>query len=371
MLTITNAGIHKDNIRNDLHGMRINYVGSKLKRHEETTTKTWKLARFWKSLQSALGRNLELSWNKEKWQNGSGSTWGWCLWHSWLGQWILWIQCKGKDDYTKSELKESEVDEEIEKAKKFKPTLKKFYFATTANKDAKIEEYIRLKDEESRKNNGFEIHLFSWEDIVDLIDENKRTHDWYVNNIGFKTKYDINIAFSNGESTLEFSPLLIKNHITYKVIEKDRKGGLRIGMGVPHLSPDYNREERLVKLFEPEPVRYFMNGQTFNKSSCVFALLIENSGNIQVENYKMYINFKSETINVDTVSKQRQFLDSFKYTYNTFMYRDSNNCVFEPPEQILVQTDRITTDKICLRPTVEEPQEIILKYEFVAKDFNK
>jgi hypothetical protein len=281
------------------------------------------------------------------------------------------IQCKGKDDYTKSELKESEVDEEIEKAKKFKPTLKKFYFATTANKDAKIEEYIRLKDEESRKNNGFEIHLFSWEDIVDLIDENKRTHDWYVKNIGFKTKYDVNITFCNGESVLEFTPILVKNHVTYRVIEKDRKGGLRIGMGLPHLSPENSREERLAKLYEPQPIRYYMNGQTFNKSSCVFSLLIENVGNIQVENFKMYIYFKSDTIIVDTVSKQRQFLDSFKYNYNTFMYRDSNNCVFEPPEQILVQTDRIITDKICLRPTIEETQEIILEYEFVAKDFNK
>ncbi len=27
--------------------------------------------------------------------------------------------------------------------------------------------------------------------------------------------------------------------------------------------------------------------------------------------------------------------------------------------------------KICLRPTIEEPQYIDIEYEFVAKDFNK
>ena len=278
------------------------------------------------------------------------------------------IQCKGKDDYTNSELKENEVDEEIEKAKKFKPKLKKFYFATTANKDAKIEEYIRLKDENSRKNGGFEIHLFSWEDIVDLIDENKRTHDWYVNNIGYKTKYDINVTFDNGESELKFTPILIKNHVKYRTIKKEQSS---YGFGLPQYSVDQNRETRLKLLFEPEPVRYFINGETFNKSSCVFALIIENIGNIQIENFKMYINFPADNIDVDIVRKQRKFLDSIKYSYNTLMYRDSNDCVFEPLEQVLVQTDRIMTDKICLRPNIEGTQEILLEYEFVAKDFNK
>ncbi|MCB0541166.1 MAG: hypothetical protein KDE33_26905 [Bacteroidetes bacterium] len=277
------------------------------------------------------------------------------------------IQCKGKDDYTNSQLSESEINEEIAKAKNFKPKLKKFYFATTANKDAKIEEYIRLKDEEFRKNGDFEIHLFSWEDIVDLIDENRRTHDWYVANIGFKIKHSVEITFDNGESHLEFAPKLLKNHVKYRQRDKSQ----RWAVGLPHMSPDHNRETRLKQLYEPQPTRYYINGQTFNLSSCVFRLLIVNNGNTPIENIKMYIKFPVANIVVDTVSKQRQFLDSFKYSYNTFMYQNSNDCVFEPSEQILVQTDKIITDRICLRPTIEEPQEIVVDYEFVAKDFNK
>ena len=57
------------------------------------------------------------------------------------------IQCKGKDDYTNAELTETEIDAEIEKALTFEPKLKLLIFATTANKDAKIEAYIRKKDE--------------------------------------------------------------------------------------------------------------------------------------------------------------------------------------------------------------------------------
>ena len=48
------------------------------------------------------------------------------------------IQCKGKDDYTNSQLTESEIDNEIAKALLFTPKLKSFYFATTANKDADV-----------------------------------------------------------------------------------------------------------------------------------------------------------------------------------------------------------------------------------------
>lgn len=277
------------------------------------------------------------------------------------------IQCKGKNDYTNSVLTETEVDEEIQKARNFKPPLKKFYFATTANKDSIIEEYVRLKNDESINSGGFEIHLFSWEDIVDLIDENKRTYDWYMNNIDFKAQHSVKISFKNGDSHLDFNPILLKNHIIYKV--RDNSVNKR-GLFLPPLTYD-NTEDKLKLLTEPQPIRYFFNGVTLNKSSCVFSVLIENDGNIPLEYFKMYITFKGAGLIVDTVDKRTQLLDPIKYSYNTFMYIDSNDCVFEPADQVLVQTDIIMTDEICLRPTIEESQDIVIEYDFVAKDYNK
>lgn len=90
------------------------------------------------------------------------------------------IQCKGKDDYAKTELTEAEIDNEIENAKKFQPKLKQFIIATTGNKDAKIEEFVRKKNVDSRANGGFEIVVRHWEDLADLIEENQVTFDWYV-----------------------------------------------------------------------------------------------------------------------------------------------------------------------------------------------
>lgn len=276
------------------------------------------------------------------------------------------IQCKGKDDYAKSKLTKSEVDEEVVKAKLFKPALKKFYFATSANKDTKIEEYVRLKDQESRKNGEFEIHLFSWEDIVDLIDENKRTHNWYVKNIGFKVNHSVRVFFHGQEQHLVFAPKLVRNQVNYKKIESRENGYI----GMPFMSPDFNREDRIKKLYSPQPKGYYLDGESDNESSCVFAISILNNGNVPLENFKLYLTFPDEGITVDTVDKQRYFLDQTKYTYNTIMFKDSNNCVFEPSEQILVQKDRIVTDQICLRPTLEEAQDINIKFELVAKDFD-
>ena len=90
------------------------------------------------------------------------------------------VQCKGKDNYTHSKLTTDEIDREIEKAKKFQPELKSFTFATTAPKDAVIEEYVRLKNVENRKNDLFSISLFSWEDIVSLIEQFGNVKDWYL-----------------------------------------------------------------------------------------------------------------------------------------------------------------------------------------------
>ena len=87
------------------------------------------------------------------------------------------IQCKGKDEYTDKQFTEKEIEDEIAKALSFQPKLKKFYLATTAIKDTKIEQFVREKNIEHLGNGLFEVHLFCWEDIVDLIDENRQTHN--------------------------------------------------------------------------------------------------------------------------------------------------------------------------------------------------
>jgi hypothetical protein len=112
------------------------------------------------------------------------------------------IQCKGKSEYNDNQyahpqFSEKEINEEIEKAKKFTPALKKFYFATTALNDNKIQAYVRQKNIEHKNKSLFEVHLFCWETIVDLIDENKHTHDWYVKSQNYKNSKSVIVTFHN------------------------------------------------------------------------------------------------------------------------------------------------------------------------------
>ena len=87
-----------------------------------------------------------------------------------------------------------EIDNEITKAKTFKPSLKRFIFATTANKDALIEEYIRIKNIENINEGSFEIYLASWEDIVDLLMDYRNTFNWYINNCQYKDSSDVSVT---------------------------------------------------------------------------------------------------------------------------------------------------------------------------------
>lgn len=276
------------------------------------------------------------------------------------------IQCKGKDDYTHSQLTEKEIDKEIEKAKTFKPPLKKFYFATTANKDSTIEEYIRIKDLESRAAGLFEIHLFSWEDIVFKIDQNRRTHDWYVRKIDFNTLYAVKVLFGGGLETIEYHPTLIRNEVTYRLKKREEARGLTFPY--MEIDPIKNRKDHLEKLIDPQPIRYYLNGITDNKSSCEFCLTIKNVGNNVIEDFKLNFDLVGEIVSIDSTNKQTYFLDSTKRTYNIVIFKNSTAGEFEPNNRILVQNDITVSDKVCFRPS-ENEQTILLNWELVARDF--
>jgi tetratricopeptide (TPR) repeat protein len=79
------------------------------------------------------------------------------------------VQCKGKDTYNQGEVTETELRTEVEKAKTFKPALDDWILATTAKKDAKIEEVARLISEEHAASGLFSVHVLGWEDLQSLI----------------------------------------------------------------------------------------------------------------------------------------------------------------------------------------------------------
>lgn len=295
------------------------------------------------------------------------------------------IQCKGKDDYLNSQLSKSEIETEIEKAKHFLPNLKKFYFATTANNDVKIEEYIRLKNIEFKSQGLFEIHLFSWEDIADLIDENKFTRDWYFKQIDYRTSYRIQFLFQNGTKELNFSPEFIRYKVIYQ--DLDLYNNLEFDLSfLPSLKRGYYENQLRKSLLEGiqedsseeigdcQPITYnnplnIVNPCliTLNKSALTFEVCLKNMGTEVIENYKIYLNL-SGIISADTVNKNNRFMDIYKYDYD-IKFHSSTEAVICPSNNNLVQNDQVIFDKICIKP-FNFKSEINISWKLVSRSFS-
>ena len=194
------------------------------------------------------------------------------------------IQCKGKDDYTNAQLTEGEIDTEIEKALGFEPELKLLVFATTANKDAKIEGYIRKKDVENREKGLFAVDIASWEDIVDQLERYKTTYNWYVNNCQFKDTTDVSVSFG-GEEEITIHPEYIRviKHYEYKeltplgqIYQAQLKDLEVVNFGASIMS--WNRPTKV------------------DKRWCKLGIRIENIGKTVIKTPKLVVSFRSEDI---------------------------------------------------------------------------
>ena len=194
------------------------------------------------------------------------------------------IQCKGKDDYTNAQLTESEIDIEIKKALDFEPKLKLLVFATTANKDAKIEGWIRKKDIENRAKGLFAIDIASWEDIVDQLERYRTTYNWYVNNCQFKDATDVHITF-DGKKKIAIHPEYVRTikHYEYKELmpfEQTLLSQLK-DLASPNFDASimpWNRPRRI------------------DKRWCELNIRIENVGKTVIKTPKLVVSFRPEDI---------------------------------------------------------------------------
>ena len=280
------------------------------------------------------------------------------------------IQCKGKDEYTNSTLTYKEIDEEIQKAESFKPKLKCFIFASTANKDTDIEEYVRNKDIEYRTKGLFEVHLACWEDIVDLLEERRNTYNWYINNCQYKDNTDVAITF-NGREEIEIYPEYIRTTIYYKLAR----------LNTSNLNNKY--PFHIVGMLNDINLSYNLTPNTDNKIQwCEIPIKIENTGTTVIEDYKLYFSTKKES--VECISTGIEYLSdvfldsSFRMEMNRQIDEDrelyesadsENELVYIPNDTILVQTDRrLFSFKIGLKYGVDM---IPIYWNFKSRNYNK
>lgn len=270
------------------------------------------------------------------------------------------IQCKGKDEYAHSQLTEDEIDGEIAKAKTFEPPLKRLIFATTANKDAAIESYVRKKNIENIACGSFEIYLSSWEDIVDLLEERRDTYNWYINNCHYKDSTDVVVSIE-GETEYTIHPQYFRTTKKYEYSPPSR-----LSMQIP----SFNFSPIMVGGLRKVDYRW-----------AKFYVRVENVGSTTIEDYKLYLSFDENGIaqTSDLIHYPNSFgmsetartaiwerIDKNREVYE---YSDCNDLDIVPTEKTLVQTDS-RSFRIGIKPQ-DDATEIIMHWDFKSRDYNK
>lgn len=272
------------------------------------------------------------------------------------------IQCKGKDDYIHAQLTKKEIDAEIEKAKFFKPELQKLYFATTANKDTYIEEYIRLKDVENRSKSLFEVHIYSWEDIVDLVFENKRTHDFYVNSINFYLEHKVTVNFLDGNSFMD-ATCRKEKLLTYYRHKKSQTP--EIPEIISSAYKTFLATDRIRKISGLGNAR-----NKVNKSYILFGLLLKNTGAEALSHLKIEIDIFG---NVEKIELGKQFQHK-NYVFDLLPYRikkhNEKNWQIIPDQNVLVPEDQLRLRYFSLRP-LDDNGQLEIRWKLLSSELTE
>lgn len=269
------------------------------------------------------------------------------------------IQCKGKDEYTNKQFTHAQIVEEITKAKLFQPPLKKLYFATTAIKDASIEEFIRTKNIENRAAGLFEIHIFSWEDIVDLIDENKQTHDWYLKSQNFKTSKSISVTFQNDQEEITVTPKYKRTITTFIGIEDESYSS--------SLDSIMATQKKVASML----IHPVASKTEINLSYCHLYFKLHNTGQEPIEEFKLFFEFIEEIADLTETNEKTTgypILSISKYISDVYLSPDSKSGKIIPKKTILVGDDTFSSDDLYIKPLPEE-HEVSVKWKLISKDF--
>jgi len=280
------------------------------------------------------------------------------------------IQCKGKDDYTKAKLTEKEVLDEINKATKFKPKLKVFVIATTANKDANIQTFIRTEDIRSRQNGGFEIQLYAWEDLVDLLEEHDDIYQWYLSGQHIRGQYECTILIDGGPSTT------IKPVYTRQITQ--------------YVTETWNRafnNSSLNKMLQLNKGIYFAHPREhkrqFNYSICQIQVSIQNTGNKTLDDWKLSVEFDPSQVKKlckEYEGEERGYDEMLSVSLMKSIHshhrpsltvdEEALSLTYQPADNsVLTQRDN-RKFSFWLQPVSHEIQEIHLRWEMLARDFN-
>lgn len=268
------------------------------------------------------------------------------------------IQCKLK---IKSEkITKKEIETEILHAEDFKPKLGSLIIATTAFKDAKMEEFVRCVNRERTHIGQFGVQIYFWEDIENLLRANPKTLNRYLENTEVLRRHEVNICFENGEQEATIHPKFFKKIQEKKYVHKSLKL-----LDDSHL--------RAIEMFgiDLKKMESLLKGASFNRQSsvnhacCDVKILFENSGSSAIEEWKLYFYLDEK-------------YGCFYEPSNGFMYIpptkrwkiESEQQVFyhDPDFRSFVQKD-ICSVSFSIKPK-PEIEKFSIEWELISKDYH-
>lgn len=86
-------------------------------------------------------------------------------------------QCKLREEGKK--ITRTQVRNEIEKARKFKPPLDRYVIMTTGKVGREVHDFLVETNRKHKKENLFKVEVFGWDRIEELLDEHADVRDWY------------------------------------------------------------------------------------------------------------------------------------------------------------------------------------------------
>jgi len=271
------------------------------------------------------------------------------------------IQCKGKDEYTNKQYTETEITEEIEKAKGFKPPLKEFYLTTTAVKNADIEAFVRQKNIEHLNSGLFKIEIYSWEDIVDFIDENKTSYDWYVNSNNYKTQQSVSVTFQDGSTEITCNPVFKKNITNYSQVPKELEHFFTSKMPSP-ITPYMSFYDK-INANQPDIYKIKTNHSYFE-----IAIRIQNTGKDTIEDYKVQLEFNGIITDLTDTNKKGLITNIGRYVPTINLDCEEFTGVVTPKDKVLVSEDYFISDSFFIQTNPEETK-IIIVWKLLSKNF--
>jgi hypothetical protein len=282
------------------------------------------------------------------------------------------IQCKGKDEYTNKQLTEDEITTEVEKAKLFTPPLKKLYFATTAAKDAKIEEFVRKKNLENKAKGLFEVHIFSWEDIVELIDENKQTHDYYLKSQNYKSVKSVLVTFQDELTEITVTPKFKRTitHFRQKIVPATSSISEFTSPMGSFLNTIIRQQEQFARI-SPVMVHARPSSIQINQSFCEIYFQIHNTGLEALEEYKLFFSFEGELQSMTDDNEVRNgifALPIISQVSNVILFEEKKAGKVIPKKSILVGDDTFSSNYIYIKPLPKD-YEIAVRWKLISKDF--